>query len=622
MGLKRIIGSLIIICSIFLLFFTQRAIVAEYDEAQMMKTKLSTAIQLDTPNYELPIVMKDQNNAIFSEIYVEWRTPLSLSDIPFFVQQVFLKSEDEHFYTHRGYDVSAIIRAFLVNSQADDKQQGASTITQQLIRMQYLTTDKTYERKVVELLYAAEIEKRMTKEEIFEAYLNEMYFGNRVYGIGSAATFYFNRPLEALNEAEMAFIAAIPNNPRRYDPLTHFDATKARQERLLETMQKTGVLTMAQVEQFKAMPIALSLKSKTNDFPMYNDYVMSELKELIAQEAGFTKRLTAASEKSEKQTIQTEFQTYFTNILKTGIVIETALSPTKQRMDQQALSTLLQSGNLQAGAAVIDNDTREIVSLFGGSQFVSTHFHRGFQAVRQPGSVMKPLLVYGPLFEQYPYTGNSMVNSGPICIQSYCPKNVGGYTYGMTSLREAFRHSHNTTAVRLLQLVGIHDAFTYLEPFHFKSISAKDWNYAAALGGFENGLTPLELASAYTSFINGSYQQPHAIRTVKNTAGDLLYEWTESATEVWSPETVATMRSLLEDVVRNGTGRGVSHTTGYTGIKTGTTDSYHDLWTAGLNQRYTTAVWLGYDQPSSIQFASEQKTHLKAIDRLLRVPAQ
>lgn len=622
MDLRRIIGSLIIICSILLLFFTQRAIVAEYDEAQTMKTKLSTSIQLVTPNYELPIVMKDQHSNIFSEVYVEWRTPLPLSDIPFFVQQVFLKSEDEDFYNHRGYDVSAIIRAFIVNTQADDKQQGASTITQQLIRMQYLTTDKTYERKVVELLYAAEVEKRMTKEEILEAYLNEMYFGNRVYGIGSAATFYFNRPLETLNEAEMAFIAAIPNNPSRYDPLTNFEATKARQERLLDTMQKTGILTMEEAEQFKDMPITLSLKSKTNDFPMYSDYVMSELKELIAQEEGFTTQLTAAKEKSEKEAIQTEFQAYFTNLLKSGIVIETALSPTKQQMDQQALSTLLQNGNLQAGAAVIDNDTREIVSLFGGRQFVSAQFHRGYQAVRQPGSAIKPLLVYGPLFEEHHYTGNSTVNSGPICIQSYCPKNVGGYTYGMTSLQEAFRHSHNTTAVRLLQLVGIHDAFAYLEPFHFKSVSAKDWNYAAALGGFEKGLTPLELASAYTSFINGTYQQPHAIRTVKNTEGELLYEWHAETVDVWSPETVATMRNLLEDVVRNGTGKGVSHTTGYTGIKTGTTDSYHDLWTAGLNQRYTTAVWLGYDNPGSIQFASEQKTHVKAIDRLLRVPAQ
>lgn len=612
------IGSLIIICSILLLFFTQQAIVAEYDEAQTMKTKLSESIQLIAPSYELPIAMKDQNGDIFSEVYVEWRTPLPLTEIPSFVQQLFLESEDEEFYTHRGYNISAIIRAFVVNAQADAKRQGGSTITQQLIRMQYLSTDKTYERKIVELLYAAELEKRMTKEEILEAYLNEMYFGNRVYGIGSAAIYYFNRPLHALNEAEMAFIAAIPNNPSRYDPLTNFEATKKRQERLLDTMLKNDVLTATEVEQFKQMPIELSLKAKTNDFPMYSDYVMNELKELIAQEEGFANQLASTEDKSEKEMIQAAFREKLSQVLKSGIIIETALHPAKQRMDERALTNLLQSGNLQAGAAVIDNEKREIVSIFGGREYVSTGFHRAFQAVRQPGSAIKPLLVYGPLFENYPYTGKTVVNSGPICIQSYCPKNVGGYTYGMTTIQEAFRHSHNTTAVRMLQLVGVSNAFSYLEPFHFQSVSSRDWNYSAALGGFENGMTPLELASAYTSFIDGTYQTPRAIRSVTTTDGEILYEWSDSSIEVWSPSTVATMRILLEDVVRNGTGKGVTQRTHYTGIKTGTTDSYNDLWTAGLNQKYTTAVWLGYDKPGSIQFASQQKRHLRAIDALLR----
>lgn len=618
MDLRRIIGSIIIICSILLLFFTQQAIVAEYDEAQKMKTKLSDSIQLMAPSYELPIAMKDQEGQIFSELYVEWRTPLTLSEIPSFVQQLFLASEDEEFYTHRGYNISAIIRAFFVNAQADAKQQGASTITQQLIRMQYLTTEKTYERKVVELLYAAELEKRMTKEDILEAYLNEMYFGNRVYGIGSASTYYFNRPLHALNEAEMAFIAAIPNNPNRYDPLINFESTKTRQERLLDTMQKSGILTAEETEQLKAMPIELSLKGKINDFPMYSDYVMYELKELIANQEGFTERLAATDNQHEREAIQTAFNEKFSQVLKNGITIETALLPKKQQMDEQALANVLQSRDLQAGAAVIDNETREIISLFGGRGYVSTEFHRAFQAVRQPGSAIKPLLVYGPLFENYPYTGKTVVNSGPICIRTYCPKNVGGHTYGQTTIREAFRHSHNTTAVRMLQLVGIENAFSYLAPFNFESVSKKDWNYSAALGGFEKGMTPLELAGAYTSFIDGTYRTPRAIRAVKNIEGESLYEWEDAPIDIWSPSTVATMRTLLEDVVLNGTGKGVTYRTDYTGIKTGTTNDYQDLWTAGLNNNYTTAVWLGYDKPSSIQFASKQKSHLRAIDLLLR----
>ena len=180
--------------------------------------------------------MTDRNGRIFAEEYVEWRHPLPLDSIPEFMQQLFLVSEDQGFFEHKGYDVAAIVRAFAVNARSDDMSQGGSTITQQLVRMRFLTTEKTYERKFKELLYAAELEKQSTKEEILEMYLNEMFFGNQVYGIGAAATYYFDRPLDKLNPAEMAFIAAIPNNPSRYDPLRDFEQTKKRQERLLSVL--------------------------------------------------------------------------------------------------------------------------------------------------------------------------------------------------------------------------------------------------------------------------------------------------------------------------------------------------------------------------------------------------
>lgn len=151
---------------------------------------------------------------------------LALDSIPTFVRQLFLESEDKSFFDHRGYDVAAIVRAFAVNTATDDLQQGASTITQQVVRMRFLSTEKTYERKLTELFYATELEKQTTKEAILEMYLNEMYFGNQVYGIGAAATYYFSKPIYELNEAQQAFIAAIPNNPSLYDPLVHFDQTK------------------------------------------------------------------------------------------------------------------------------------------------------------------------------------------------------------------------------------------------------------------------------------------------------------------------------------------------------------------------------------------------------------
>ena len=221
-------------------------------------------------------------------------------------------------------------------------------------------------------------------------------------------------------------------------------------------------------------------------------------------------------------------------------------------------------------------------------------------------------------FETGPYTINTAINSGSICIGSYCPTNIGGYVYGNVSVKEAFRYSHNTAAVRILQTVGIEEAFSSIEPFDFKSVSSQDMTYAAALGGFSRGVTPLELASAFSGFIDGSFTPVHAIRSVKDKEGNVLYEWPAEKIVVWSPTTVSHMRNLLSDAVLNGTGRGIPYTTSYTGAKTGTTDHYKDLWVGGMNDLYTTAVWVGYDKPRPIKQFSDQKIHLRIFSALLQ----
>lgn len=616
--MKRYIGIAIILLFIPILVLVQEAIAVELSTAHSFNEQMSRSIELSAPNVNVPIAMTDRNGVIFAEEYVEWREPIALGSIPTFVRQLFLKSEDTGFFEHRGYDVAAIARAFAVNTVADDVRQGASTITQQVVRMRFLSTEKTYERKLTELFYATELEKQATKDDILEMYLNDMYFGNQVYGIGAAASYYFSKPIHELNEAQQAFIAAIPNNPTLYDPLVHFDQTKKRQERLLDILAQNGVITTEEAQGFALMPIDLQLKKKENNFPAYSTYVLSELPKLIAQSEGFTDQIAGATDESHKQALEAQLRERTADVLATGLVIETALDPHKQQQDEQAVVALLKPEGLQAGAAVIDNETREIISLFAGKDYKKADFHRAFQAVRQPGSAIKPILVYAPYFESGPYTANNRVNSGNICIGTYCPTNVGGYVYGTTTVREAFRHSHNTAAIRLLQTVGIEKAFDFIEPFQFQSITQQDHSYAAALGGLTKGMTPLELAGAYTGFIDGTYRPVHAIRTVKDTEGNILYEWPNDKIDIWSPATVSTMRSLLSDVVKNGSGRGIPYTTAYTGAKTGTTDHYKDLWVGGLNQHYTTAVWLGYDRPQPMKRLSDQKIHLRLFSALLR----
>lgn len=616
--MKQTIGLIITLACVPLLFFMQNEIHKEVVQTESLHTSIQDAIQLEVPVMGSPIQIKDRNGNLFAEEYTEWRRPVALQDMTFFTRQLFLKSEDRTFYEHRGYDIAAIIRAFTINAAADDKRQGASTITQQVVRMRYLTTEKTYERKFKELFFAAELEKQATKDEILEMYLNEMYFGNQVYGMGGAASFYFSRPLEKLNEAEITFLAAIPNNPSIYNPIKHFDRTKERQIRLLHVMRDQQVISQKQFDDYSNAPITLNVKKKEQLYPMYSSYVLEELKDLIATSEGFDVSMAQAKTPKERQRWQNELNRRTREVVSKGVTIDTALDPGKQQRDENRLNALIGNRGVQAGAAVIDNELREIVSLYAGAGYKKRDFNRSYQAVRQPGSAIKPLLVYAPFFESGPYHADTPVNSSAICIDGYCPKNFGNYEFGTTSVREAFRNSYNTTVVRLLQRVGIDEAFSYLAPFDFEHVVAADRGYPAALGAFSRGVTPLELASSTTSFIDGIYLPPHAIRAVKDSKGEVLYKWQDTSKAIWSPSTVNSIRSLMKEVVVNGTGEGINYTTSYTGAKTGTTDDYKDLWTIGMNDRYTSAVWIGYDRPTPIPTLRDQKIHLRAFSATMR----
>ncbi|RUL46943.1 MULTISPECIES: transglycosylase domain-containing protein [Lysinibacillus] len=615
--MKQVVGFLFIICSFPFLFFISREIWNEIAVAKTYEEQIHNEIQLPEMKSQLPVTMVDRNGQIFSEEYVEWRQPLPLKEIPEVVKQLFLLSEDQQYFEHIGFNLSAITRAVVVNSSEQSIEQGGSTITQQLVRMRYLSEEKTYERKLTELFYAYELEQMYDKNTILEMYLNEIYFSNQVYGIGAAATYYFQKPLAQLTIPQMAFIAAIPNNPSLYDPLIHFDNTKARQERLIDLLAEKDVITTEEAQSFKQEAIALNLKSKIQQYPTYSTYVMHELKLLIAQNDGFNEQLQKVQTKEEEQLIQEQINQKFNQLLQSGIMIETALHPEKQTNDEQQINAILGSGSLQASAVVIDNTTREIVSLYGGKDYKKLDFHRAYQGTRQPGSAFKPLIVYAPLFETTNYTPNSIVSGGRFCIGNFCPQNYGGGVYGNVSISTAFRHSYNTSALRLFQQIGLETGFGYINRFNFKSIVEQDKTYAAGLGGLTYGVTTLEMADAYTSFIDGTYNQVHSIRHVKDKDGNILYTWPTERERIWSEQTVRSMRSVLRDVVTSGTGRGLRSNSSYLGAKTGTTNDYKDFWLAGLTNEYTTAIWIGYDTPKSMQALENDQIHFSIFNTIM-----
>ena len=615
--MKKVFGFLLTFLCLPILWWIGHNIWTEMRVAQAHEEKITEAMRLPTIQAQLPVTLIDKNGQTFSEEYVEWRQPLSLLEIPQIVQDLFIASEDADFYQHIGFDLSAITRAVIANSNTSGISQGGSTITQQLVRMRYLSDEKTYERKLTELFYAYELEKAFDKETILTMYLNEAYFSNQVYGIGAAATYYFQKPLQELSVAEIAFISAIPNNPSLYNPIKNFDATKARQERLLDTLATSGAISETEAASYKAESITLNVKNKLQNYPMYSTYVLQEFRQLVAEKEGYNDRLANTTNESDRKTIQQQLEARLNGYYQNGLTIYTALDPDKQTHDERLITTNLGDGDLQAAGAVINNTTREIVSLYAGKGYEKFDFHRAYQGVRQPGSAFKPLAVYAPLFETTTYTPDSTVSGGNYCVGSFCPQNYGGFVYGDVSIRTAFRHSYNTSAVRLFNSVGIETVFSYLDRFNFQSIVEKDYNYATSLGGLTYGVTALELADAYTSFIDGSYIPAHSIRKVTTNDGTELFNTDSTRDQIWSPKTVKYMRSLLADVVANGTGQGVYSNSPYVGAKTGTTNGYRDYWLAGLNDAYTAAVWIGYDQPKSMENLEAYKIHHTLFNVLL-----
>ncbi|UII55366.1 penicillin-binding protein [Cytobacillus spongiae] len=593
----RTITGYIIIFIFFPLFLYIASLLAdETKQVQSFHEIIDGKINVQQTNLTQTSYLKDRNGNTISEMDRPMnRIYLPSGQIPPFLKDIFIVSEDQHFYEHIGFDLTAIGRALATNIQSKEIEQGASTITQQLARNLYLNHEQTYNRKLSEILYAYEIERTYSKDEILEAYLNAIYFQNGAYGIEAAAQFYFQKTTGKLTKSELAFLASIPNNPSLYDPLTHFNYTKKRQERLVDQMSAAGYLNTEEAEAIKGQPISLNVKKRTDIHPDYVAYVEAELAELIAQQEDWDQ---SADSESRRATLETRVK----NIIGSGIIIETALDPSLQMKAKSAVKSRLPYSDVEGSAAVIDHERHEILALVGGKNYKKYDFHRGYQAYRQPGSAIKPLIAYAPYIERTKGALTEQISSDAFCKDGYCPENYGGSRGGMISLETAFIYSFNTPAVRLLDRVGIESSFKDLEAFQFKKVVEQDKVLPAAVGGFTFGMTPLELTGAYTTFANaGSYQPPRAIRKVTSLNGEVLYEWQDQPVQVWSKQTVDHIRQLMKKTVQSGTAKQAYFPNTYVGGKTGTTNDYKDFWFVGLTDRLTAGVWVGKDTPQNMK---------------------
>lgn len=316
-----------------------------------------------------------------------------------------------------------------------------------------------------------------------------------------------------LTDAELLFLAAIPNNPSMYDPLKNYNATKQRQERMVKQLVQQNKLTKEKSQIIVNELITLTLGSKIDLFPDYVTYVERELQLLVAQQEGLLASLKS-NDSSVRTNAEKEVKENVKKLLMSGVTIHTALNSSLQNHAQKTLQNFIPYSDIEGATVVIQHNTHELVSLTGAKDYKKYSFHRGFQSFRQPGSAIKPLLVYAPYIDINNASINQSIDSSSFCKNGYCPKNYGGATYGNVTIKKAFAHSYNTPAVRIFNDNGITNSFAYLDMFNFTKLVKSDYHLPAAVGGFTYGMSPLELTDAYTSFYNGSYQPARAIRKI------------------------------------------------------------------------------------------------------------
>ena len=505
------------------------------------------------------------------------RDDVSVARFPAHLREAIMTIEDRKFNAHPGYDLGGIARAF-INNANESSRQGGSTITQQLARNVYLTHERTYERKVKELLLARALEKQYSKKEIMTAYSNVIFFGHNVYGIQAAAETYFARPLEDLNWNQIAFLLTIPNNPSLYDPLDPSESFYERKDRILTQLRDAGVISRQAYETHHGVKLTATYRQHVVRYPDYMDTVMKEAIRLVRSRYDL-------DEEAARDYLATNQAT-----------IETHLSVARQQQAKQVMTKL--PNGLNGGYAELTPNGR-IIALVDSEMTQSGEFNRATQAFRQPGSAIKPVLVFAPYIEETGAKLDTILDGRPVCYGTYCPTNSGNRILGDVSFRDTVAYSYNTPALAAFTAIDQEAAYTTADMMFSQWDAKSDNSLASALGGLTQGVSPKELAAAYTPFLNqGVYVSGQTIKQIRFESGAATITPSMTKQAVWSKVTVATMREALSAVTTYGTGRYANQIKGpYIGGKTGTTNSHKDMWYVGLTDESITAIWLGADTP-------------------------
>lgn len=537
---------------------------------------------------------------------------LPFSKIPQYVKDAFISVEDKRFYEHNGIDYKSLLRASIALIKNNGEiTQGGSTITQQLVKLTYLSSEQTYTRKIKEILIAKALEKKFTKEQILEFYINNIYFNNNAYGINAASYKYFNKDISQLSLAEITFLCAIPNNPTLYDPITNKNNTIERQHKILKDMLETNSISKEEYTKAIKQEIVLNIQENIKENDTRKDFVTKELCELLMKEKGFKFNYTFTTYE-EKEKYKENYNNAYSNALrevyKFGYNIYTSFDNNLQKETQNIIDTTFMNENeisesgiyqLQAASVTIENSTGLIKTMIGGrTSNITDYLDRSYNIYRQNGSTMKPIAVYGPAFDLLGYVPSTIKNDAR---EINGPYNSSGY-YGNISIRKAIQISSNTIAYKVFREVTPEKGLAYLQQMQFENIVPDDFRLTSALGGLTNGTNPKEMAIAYATIANeGQFNPAKCIVSIKNTNGETIYTHTPINKKVYKESSAAMLTDVLKDVLTVGTAAGntLNNNIECAG-KTGTTNDNKDGWFVGYSPKYTTSVWVGYDTPKTI----------------------
>ena len=496
---------------------------------------------------------------------------VELKDVPEELKEAIIATEDKNFYRHGGYDIFGLARSTIQNVLAGHVVQGASTITQQLTRILFLSNEKTFTRKIKELVIAARIEKTISKDQILEMYLNNVYLGSGAYGVEGAARIYFNKHIKDCTLPELALIAGLPQAPSVYSPYNNLDLAVKRRNQVLTRMYKMRYITKDEYEKAKEAKVVLNDMPQfytTNKAPYFCDYIMQELQKL-----GFDEN----------------------EIIHGGYKVITTLDSKAQIAANEAVVRDLRNWGLtgdakQAAVFSFDPTNGRILVYVGGKDYTKSQYDRVTQAVRPPGSAFKPF-VYAAALEKG-ISPNDFIEDLPITIGGWSPHNYGNKYRGKIPVYSALMVSSNVCAARVIQEVGVRSVIQIARVLGIET--PLEYDYTIALGS--NGVKLFEFTRAYGAFANGGYVvQPYGIERVETSRGKVVYKASKTKiTHQLSLKTAAEMTAMLRTVITNGTGAAANIGKPAAG-KTGTTDDNKDAYFVGYTPNIVTGVWVGSD---------------------------